>query len=115
MVPSAEILLDLEDLFNLPFGVGEKIEEVADLIPNARVNDDSEHFIPPLARPKVPARHYFVFGRPIETSRVKEHDRAACKKIFDEVQASVSAGIDYLLRARDHDPYASAPKRFLYE
>ncbi|CAM9213595.1 unnamed protein product, partial [Choristocarpus tenellus] len=112
---STEILLDVNDMFNLPYGVGDKMKEVSDLLPRARVNDAKEHFIPPVTRPKVPARHYFVFGRPIETSGVEAQDRKGCEDLYQQARSSVEAGIQYLLAARDHDPYASAPRRYLYE
>lgn len=50
---SAEIMLDLNDIFSLPFGFGETMQNAADLIPRARRGDDQEYFLPPLARPKV--------------------------------------------------------------
>ncbi|CAM9268932.1 unnamed protein product [Ectocarpus fasciculatus] len=45
--------MDLEEIFSLPFGVGEKMKDAADAIPRARQGDDLEYFLPPIARPKV--------------------------------------------------------------
>lgn len=45
--------MDLEDIFALPFGVGEKMQDAASFIPRARHGDDKEYFLPPLVRPKV--------------------------------------------------------------
>lgn len=45
--------MDLEDIFALPFGVGEKMQDAAGFIPRARQGDDKEYFFPPLVRPKV--------------------------------------------------------------
>lgn len=50
---SMEILMDLEDIFALPFGLGEKMQDAAGFIPRARHDDDDEYFLPPLVRPKV--------------------------------------------------------------
>lgn len=69
----------------------------------------------PVSDFQVPARHYFLFGRPIDTSVVDERDREACQVVYDRARLSVEAGIDYLLKARQHDPYGDGAKRLLYE
>ncbi|CAM9604311.1 unnamed protein product, partial [Ectocarpus sp. 6 AP-2014] len=45
--------MDLEEMFSLPFGVGEKMKDAAGAIPRARQGDNQEYFLPPIARPKV--------------------------------------------------------------
>ncbi|CAN0541792.1 unnamed protein product, partial [Ectocarpus sp. 12 AP-2014] len=50
---SVALWMDLEEIFSLPFGVGENMKDAADSIPRARQGDDLEYFLPPIARPKV--------------------------------------------------------------
>ena len=50
---SLDIWADLEEIFSLPFGVGEKMQEAGQSLPRARQGDDLEYFLPPIARPKV--------------------------------------------------------------
>lgn len=52
-VRSFDIWADLEEIFSLPFGVGEKMQEAGQSLPRARPGDDLEYFLPPIARPKV--------------------------------------------------------------
>ena len=51
--PSAEILMDVDDIFSLPFGVGAGMQDAADFIPRARQSDKEEYLLPPLLIPKV--------------------------------------------------------------
>lgn len=50
---SVTIWADLEEIFSLPFGVGERMEEAGRSLPRARQGDDLEYFLPPIAHPKV--------------------------------------------------------------
>lgn len=45
--------MDLDEMFSLPFGLGEQLHIAADLLPRARAGDDKEYFVPPLACPRV--------------------------------------------------------------
>ncbi|CAN0273060.1 unnamed protein product, partial [Ectocarpus sp. 8 AP-2014] len=107
--------MDLEEMFSLPFGVGEKMKDAADAIPRARQGDNQEYFLPPIARPKVPARHYFVFGPAIDTSLVDEKDRGTCQAVYELTKSCVREGISLLLESRKQDPYRDGAKRWLYE
>ncbi|CAN0525967.1 unnamed protein product, partial [Ectocarpus sp. 8 AP-2014] len=109
--------MDLEEIFSLPFGVGEKMKDAADAIPRARQGDDQEYFLPPIARPKVkvPARHYFVFGPAIDTSLVDKKDRGTCQAAYELTKSCVREGISFLLESRKQDPYRDGAKRWLYE
>lgn len=64
---------------------------------------------------QVPARYYFVFGRPIDTQSVDGGDREACQRVYDQARLSVESGIEYLRAAREQDPYADGAKRLMYE
>lgn len=55
---SLDIWADLEEIFSLPFGVGEKMQEAGQSLPRARQGDDLEYFLPPIARPKVNADYF---------------------------------------------------------
>lgn len=50
--------MDLDDIFSLPFGLGEQFHAAANLIPRARKGDEDEYFMPPLAIPKVCTLEY---------------------------------------------------------
>lgn len=56
-----------------------------------------------------------MFGRPIDTTAVDKSDREACQKVYDRAKLSVESGIDYLLEAREQDPYGYGAKRLMYE
>ncbi|KAL7464755.1 hypothetical protein ACHAXS_005091 [Conticribra weissflogii] len=106
---SAEILLDPSDMVELPFGIGDNLKNASASTASARfdADDTDELFVPPLAVPKpIPARHYFLFGRAFDTSSVDPKDKEACQKVYKYVQREVQDGIDALLEARKHDPYA---------
>jgi len=80
---SANILLDPEELLNLPFGLGDRLKNSSEGTISARFdqNNADERFVPPLVVPSVPARHYFVFGKPFDTSTVDHSDRGACAQL----------------------------------
>ena len=77
-------------------------------------NDQDELFQPPLVVPKlVPARHYFVFGTPIETATIHPSDKDACKEVYEQIQTEMYRGFDDILNARTHDIYHEEPLRRL--
>ena len=106
---SANIFADASELLNIPFGIGENLSNFSKSTVSARfdVKDEDEVFIPPLAIPKpFPARHYFLFGRSFDTTSLDPKDKDDCQKMYLAVKDEVEQGIDALLDARKHDPYA---------
>ncbi|CAM9563581.1 unnamed protein product [Chrysoparadoxa australica] len=121
------------------FSFGAQSVTAASILPNARPNVE-EQIIPPLPIPKLPARHFFLFGKPISTAGVDKKDLAACEAIYKEVKGEVQGGIgqqhlhspaplfpllthslsghpliplDYLLESRELDPYMDTTKRLV--
>lgn len=60
-------------------------------------------------------RYYFLFGRPIPTSRKLCNDREAVADVYAEIKRGVEDCLTYLLEARERDPYQNAVKRIAYE
>ena len=114
---SVQILIDPPDMLKLPFGLGEQLANNSRNVMAARydANADSELFIPPFALPGLPARHYFVFGRPIQTHNLDPKDKAACSKVYAEIQDEMNRGFTDLLRAREKDPFLDTGRRLSYE
>lgn len=119
-----EILADADDLQGAPV-VGDWVRERAAGITAARRDDPREQeqagfqesFIQPVAIPLPPERYYFRFGRPIETASRRDalKDEEAAAALYGEVRDDVEAGIEYLLRKREEDPYKDLAMRLLYE
>ncbi len=65
--------------------------------------------------PGVPARHYFVFGKPFDTSTVDHGDRAACANLYGDVKSELRRGLDDVLVAREKDPYKDFARRVAVE
>lgn len=65
--------------------------------------------------PRAVERYYFLFGRPIETSRNLCDNREAVEKVYQDIKRSVENCLTYLLEARERDPYNNAVKRITYE
>ncbi|KAG1678974.1 hypothetical protein FOA52_013037 [Chlamydomonas sp. UWO 241] len=74
-----------------------------------------ETFSVPFITPNAPARFYFVFRRPIQTSPALASDRAACDTLYATVKGECEGGLSYLLRKRLQDPYADFGQRMLWE
>eukprot|EP00197_Chlamydomonas_leiostraca_P012444 CAMPEP_0202879844 /NCGR_PEP_ID=MMETSP1391-20130828/34179_1 /ASSEMBLY_ACC=CAM_ASM_000867 /TAXON_ID=1034604 /ORGANISM="Chlamydomonas leiostraca, Strain SAG 11-49" /LENGTH=171 /DNA_ID=CAMNT_0049562249 /DNA_START=62 /DNA_END=574 /DNA_ORIENTATION=- len=105
-------VLDGRDLAALPI-IGESIRKRASAVPQARRGvsastspDLEESFIQPLITLNAPQRFYFVFRAPITTTPDMAGDRAACDALYARVKGEVQGGLDYLLAARERDPYA---------
>jgi len=115
---SVNILIDAPDMLNLPFGLGERLANQSSAITAARfdTSDDMELFTPPFALPKpLPDRHYFLFGKPIDTANIDYRNKSKCDVVYKEVQAEMNRGFRDLLRARESDSYRDSPKRLAYE
>uniref|UniRef100_A0A7S1HX58 Acyltransferase n=1 Tax=Eutreptiella gymnastica TaxID=73025 RepID=A0A7S1HX58_9EUGL len=117
-----EMLLDSNDLLNLPV-IGEQVRRRAEGIPTARAAANVpgmgiEQFISPVVVPKLTEsrRYYFLFGAPIYTDC--DMDRERCAAVYQEVQDSLAAGLEWLQDRREEDPYqflsARAPREFLW-
>ncbi|CAL8462015.1 g1546 [Coccomyxa elongata] len=117
---SVNMLLEPAEIRNLPI-IGGLIEQRArNNVPQARrgVSEDKtleDLFIAPIAIPKAPQRFYYLFGKPIETSRADLDDPARVSQLYRQVKGEVESGISFLLRNRERDPYNHFLPRVLYE
>ncbi len=116
---SVEIFLDAPDLLKLPFGIGDNLANFTSSAPSARFDaaNEDELFLPPLALPKpFSARHYFLFGKPYDTTLVDAKDQDACLLAYKAIKEEVEQDIQALLEARKHDTYAfDGVKRSSYQ
>ena len=56
----------------------------------------------------LPARHYFIFGKPIETRNIDPRDRVASSIAYEEIQNELNRGfIDVKMIRSFHLPVAS--------
>lgn len=114
---SLNVLVDAADVVNLPFGLGQRAIAASANTTSARFNmdDDSELFLPPVVVPSQPARHYFMFGKPMSTKDLHHGDMASCQAFYQEVQDELVRGFDDILAAREHDPFGDPVRRLAYE
>ncbi|EHA8588340.1 acyltransferase-like protein, chloroplastic [Cocos nucifera] len=116
----SEILLDYDDLVNLPFYdiLDKRINQDA-----VRLRTDStgelgnQALYPPILLPKIPGRFYFHFGRPIETRGRREElrDKYKARQLYMHVKSEVANCITYLKEKREKDPYRNILPRLLYQ
>jgi 1-acyl-sn-glycerol-3-phosphate acyltransferase len=115
---SANILIDAPDMLKLPFGLGANLANSTKNVISARfdANDSEELFQPPFIVPKaLPSRHYFVFGKPFDTSLIEHKNKEECSSIYQEVKTELRRGLDDLLVAREKDPFQNTAQRLVYE
>eukprot|EP00542_Grammatophora_oceanica_P005239 CAMPEP_0194067984 /NCGR_PEP_ID=MMETSP0009_2-20130614/86846_1 /TAXON_ID=210454 /ORGANISM="Grammatophora oceanica, Strain CCMP 410" /LENGTH=706 /DNA_ID=CAMNT_0038721039 /DNA_START=86 /DNA_END=2206 /DNA_ORIENTATION=+ len=115
---SAKILLDAPELVKLPFGIGDRVREASANVQAARwaaTDNEEELFTPPFAVPTIPARQYFVFGKPYSTKDIDSKDAESCAAVYNSIKAEIELGFDDILRAREHDPYKDSIQRFAFE
>jgi len=114
---SANIFVDGPDVLKLPFGLGERASNNTRQVRAARYDDDNDElFQPPIALPKpIPARHYFLFGRPMSSEGIDYRNKQACDSFYSEVKRELERGIEDLLRARSDDPFKDSFLRISYE
>jgi hypothetical protein len=115
---SVNILLDSTEILDLPFGIGERARNSTQNTISARydASNSDELFQPPLAVPKLtPARHYFVFGKPFDTTSVHHKDYEGCAELYNDVKSELRRGLDDLLVARENDPYKDFGRRIAVE
>mmetsp|Transcript_19534 Transcript_19534/g.28967 ORF Transcript_19534/g.28967 Transcript_19534/m.28967 type:complete len:721 (+) Transcript_19534:249-2411(+) len=108
LADSFDILLSNRQLVELPI-VGENLRNVSQRTIAARFDQQAgdELFLPPLFFPKVvegPARQYFVFGKPFDTSHYSHKDTDKCRDLYQAVQSELNRGFDDVLEARPKDP-----------
>ena len=71
---------------------------------------------PPLVLPKLlPARHYFLFGRPYNTEHLDHNNRQECARVYGLIRLRVERGIEQLRRASKKDPFLDSFKRIIFE
>ena len=118
MIDSVNVLAEPKEILETPF-FGDRFEQLRQnmSMSAARYDEKGQDEVIgfPLALPKLPARNYFLFGRPVRTNRLDPKDRDACMKVYREVEAQVRRGLDDLVRARQHDPFGDFPKRLAFE
>jgi pimeloyl-ACP methyl ester carboxylesterase/1-acyl-sn-glycerol-3-phosphate acyltransferase len=116
MVDGFNVVLEREELLNLPV-LGELVRNATTTPTNARYGkrQTGELQTPPAILPGVPARNYFVFGKPFDTASVDPKDLQACEKLYRATRDEVRSGLDDILRSRVHDPFLNTPKRMAYE
>jgi hypothetical protein len=116
MLESVNVLVEAEDIFDIPF-IGQRARELSENVPAARYNvkKEDEMLTPPIALPTLPARNYFIFGKPISTKDVDFKDKEACAKVYRQTQGEVRRGLDDILRVREKDPFKDTPRRLAYE
>eukprot|EP00466_Bigelowiella_natans_P000599 jgi/Bigna1/125940/aug1.1_g648 len=108
---SFRMVADSNDILNAPI-VGDYVQQRASLLPKAR---DNETFVAPLSIPQLPARFYFLFGKPVETFNLDYKDKEECQRVYESIRRDVEVGIDMLLAERDKDPFREYPARLFYE
>lgn len=109
----AGTVLDSDELLGLPV-VGDWFRERIRNLPSL-VEDDV--FVPPVPAPRLqgPRRNYFLFGEPIPTAGIDHKDRAGCTEVYSKLRSTVEDGIEYLLSAREEDPFEDMPGRYAWE
>ena len=116
MADSFNILLDSEELFDLPV-LGERAKAFSKNVTAARFDADNEDevFFPPIAVPGPPSRNYFVFGKPIYTHEIDPKDKDECRETYLKIQEDMKTAFDDILEAREKDTFKDAIPRLAYE
>lgn len=85
--------------------------------PDVLPGGEPEDFSFPLGvpSPSGPDRFYFLFGEPFDTRDVNPKDKDAVAEAYAEVRGRVQGSIDFLLTARERDPFRALAPRLLYE
>ena len=102
---------------DLPFGLGDRLRNSSENTISARFDQSNsdELFVPPLVTPGIPARHYFVFGKPFHTASVDYNNRESCMSLYGEVKSELRRGLDDLIVARKADPFKDFATRLAVE
>ena len=76
-----------------------------------RLRSPPQTFIPPLSIPKFPpARHYFLFGSPIDLTNVDHKSKTECGDAYENVKQDLEGNLEKVLKARKGDRWAGAGK-----
>jgi pimeloyl-ACP methyl ester carboxylesterase/1-acyl-sn-glycerol-3-phosphate acyltransferase len=67
---------------------------------NVASGDDGTVLGFPIAIPKLPARNYFLFGKPFDLASIDPKDKDECRRVYYDIQDEVRKGLDDLVRAR---------------
>ncbi|XP_025605965.1 phytyl ester synthase 2, chloroplastic isoform X1 [Arachis hypogaea] len=116
----AEVVLDYDDLVNIPLFKSLIEKLTAESIPlrtdaTGEVANQQVHM--PAFLPKVPGRFYYYFGKPIETEGRRHvlKDREKSNELYLQVKSEVEKCLAYLKEKRESDPYRNIVPRLLYK
>lgn len=115
MLESFRVLVEAKDVSNIPF-IGKRISDFGGF-PAARFDaaEDEREPLAPIPFPSLPARNYFVFGKPFSTHNIDPRDKEACAALYKDVVEETRRGLDDVLRVRQHDPFYDTRRRIAYE
>jgi 1-acyl-sn-glycerol-3-phosphate acyltransferase len=121
MIDSVRIVLEPHQLADNPF-LGQYVRAFDSNLAAARYDESRSNSTArqdilgfPIAVPRLPARNYFLFGKPFDLADVDHKDKRDCERVYLEIQDEVRRGLDDLIRAREHDPFRDPLKRFAFE
>jgi hypothetical protein len=116
MVDGFSVLLEREEILKLPV-LGDLVRNATTTPTNARYGkrQTGELLTPPAILPGVPARNYFIFGKPFDTTSIDPKDLQSCEQLYRATRQEVRSGLDDILRSRAKDPFLNTPQRMAYE
>lgn len=115
-----KILLDQHEILSLPI-IGEQLHRLGNQMPRARQakegEEDEGHMLGTVGIPTPPPRMYFAYQKPIYTHELSDslNDKEVVEALYQQVKSEIEAGISYLLKKREEDPYQGFVPRMLYE
>jgi len=116
MADSVTVLAEPREAANLPFGIGERVRAINEGIYAQQSGAEGDEMVGmPIAFPRMAARNYFLFGKPIRLTTIHPDDKEACAKVYNEVKAEVERGLNDLRHAREKDPFKDTIQRLVYE
>eukprot|EP00798_Chlamydomonas_sp_ICE-L_P000388 gene388-1783_t len=95
---------------SIPQGVRSAREGV-----NKGKQDNEDLWGMPLVSFNQPARLYYKFQQPIQTTPEMLKDRDAAQAMYVKIKTEIEDGISYLLEKREEDPYKDLVPRMLNE
>ncbi|KAL8142760.1 hypothetical protein V2J09_015792 [Rumex salicifolius] len=115
-----QLAVDYKDQMKIPFL--RNLNQAAAL-QNVRLRTDMEGEVAnqngylPGVLPKLPGRFYYLFGKPFDTTGIKNEvsDREKAQEMYIQVKSEVERCISYLKKKRESDPYRSIIARLLYQ
>lgn len=120
MADGATVLIKFEDLSRIvpriPFLAEQTKNWSKTMGRSARYDSrNTTDLLADIVAPTIPARNYFLFGKPVDTSNIDHNDLDTCERVYQTIKHDVRRGLDDLLRARKKDPYANTPVRVAFE